>query len=188
MTFDPHVATEARDDGELRLAAAFARIAAGDGGGLEVVWAEIADDLYGLALWRTGSVEDAEDAVQEAFVRLARARERLARVRRPRAWLLAVAHRSAVDVVRRRRSTTPLDDLDTMLVAADDPERAAEAGQASRELAMLPPEQREAVYLREMLGLTFREIGVACGVATFTAASRCRLGLARLRRALGVQP
>ena len=51
-------------------------------------------------------------------------------------------------------------------------------------LARLPAPQREAVSLRHLAGHSFREIAAITGVPLFTAASRCRLGLARLKQLL----
>ena len=63
-------------------------------------------------------------------------------------------------------------------------------GQADRltldaALAALPVEQREVVVLHLVEGLTFREVGVATGASQWTAASRYRLGMHRLRGVLG---
>jgi hypothetical protein len=49
----------------------FARLAAGDSSALEPMYGAAAGPVFGLALWRTGSVEDASDVVQEVFLRLA---------------------------------------------------------------------------------------------------------------------
>ena len=55
-------------------------------------------------------------------------------------------------------------------------------------LRELPAPQREAIYLRHFAGCSFAEIGKATGVPTFTAASRYRLGMRRLRQLTGVEP
>jgi RNA polymerase sigma-70 factor, ECF subfamily len=167
----------------------FARIAAGDPAGLEEVYRAAGRRIFGLALWRTGSVEDAADVVQEVFVRLAEARGRLAGVADPRGWLFSVAHHVAVDVTRRRRrrASTPLDEV-PHLVAPDREGSPVDADRASRLLAGLPAAQRDAIYLRHYEECTFAEIGTITSVPTFTAASRYRLGIARLRRLLEVVP
>jgi RNA polymerase sigma-70 factor (ECF subfamily) len=167
----------------------FAQVAAGDPAGLEALYRVAARRIFGLALWRTGSVEDASDVVQEVFVRLAEHRDRLAGVADPRAWLLSVAHHVAVDVARRRerRASTPLDEV-PHLVAPDREGSPVDADRASRLLAGLPAAQRDAIYLRHYEECTFAEIGTITGVPTFTAASRYRLGIARLRRLLEVVP
>ena len=90
----------------------FKELAAGRSDALEVLYDLASGRLYGLALWRTGSREDAADVVQEVFVQVAEQRRQLAGVRDPRWWLLAVTHRLAIDITRRRRRrrTEPIDD------------------------------------------------------------------------------
>ena len=167
------------------LAAAFAALAAGDLEAIEPIYDACASALFGLALWRTGSREDAADVVQEVFVRLADGRSGLGRVRRPRAYVLAMGHSAAVDVLRRRKRTVEADDA-VLEPVRPDPVTAADAARASRLVSGLPAAQREAVYLRHFAGLSFAEIGDVTGVPTFTAASRYRLGIGRLRKLMGV--
>ncbi|MGA7990461.1 MAG: sigma-70 family RNA polymerase sigma factor, partial [Thermoanaerobaculia bacterium] len=93
------------------LRAPFEALAAGDAEALETIWDLASRRLYGLALWRTGSEEDARDVVQDVFVRLASRRGELNAVGTPHVWLLAVTHNAAVDVARRRarRRAEPLE-------------------------------------------------------------------------------
>lgn len=169
------------------LRAPFDALAAGDLAALETIWDLSSRRLYGLALWRTGCEEDARDVVQEVFVRLASRRGELSAVEKPHVWLLAVAHNAAVDSARRsaRRRTEPLESAAHVAAPGANPERAAVASRTSRALAQLPPPQREAVLLHHVAGCSFREIAAITGVPAFTAASRCRLALARLRRLMG---
>jgi RNA polymerase sigma-70 factor (ECF subfamily) len=167
--------------------ALFDELAAGRAAAMESLYDLAARRLFGLALWHTGSVEDASDVVQEAFVRLAEHRPKLAAVRDPRAWLLTVTHRLAVDAVRRRRrrQIDPVEEHPFLEAPTEDPTRALDADVASRAVAALPPPQRDAVYLHHFAGCTFAEVGRITGAPTFTAASRYRLGIARLRRLMG---
>ena len=170
------------------LRAPFDALAAGDAEALEIVWNVASRRVYALALWQTGCEEDAHDVVQDVFVRLASRRRELGRVAQPAVWLLAVTHNAAIDTLRRsaRRRTEPLENAAHVAAPGADPERAAAASRTSRALAQLPPPQREAVLLHHVAGCSFREIGAITGVPAFTAASRCRLALAHLRRLMGV--
>lgn len=185
-TVDPASPPQERDRDLLTL---FGRLGPDRLEALDGVWDLCAEDLHGLALWRTGSSLDAEDALQEVFIRLARAAERgrLAGVRKPFAYLLRIAHSAAVDAVRQRtrHQGSELHEVPELLEA--DLERAAEAGRLSRHLARLPQGQRAVVYLRHFVELRFREIGEVMGIPTFTAASRYRLALRRLRQLMGVE-
>jgi RNA polymerase sigma-70 factor (ECF subfamily) len=163
----------------------FDDLAEGRASALDEIYDAAAGRLFGLALWRTGSREDACDVVQEVFVRLAEQGRRLRKVKNPRAWLLAVGHRAAVDVTRRRRKSEPLASCRFLEALPGDADRRLDAGKAGELLAGLPPAQREAVYLRHFTDCTFAEIGQVAGVPTFTAASRYRLGIAKLRGLMG---
>jgi RNA polymerase sigma-70 factor (ECF subfamily) len=167
--------------------AMFAQVAAGDAAGLEALYGVAGRRIFGLALWRTGSIEDASDVVQEVFVRLAECRDRLVGVADPRAWLLSMAHHVAVDIARRRKRarSESLNDIPP-LVAPESEGSSVDAARASRLLAKLPPAQRDVIYLRHYEDCTFAAIGKITGVPTFTAASRYRLGIARLRRLMEV--
>jgi len=164
--------------------ALFSDLAAGSPEALAYLYDVAASRIFGLALWRTGCVDDAGDVVQDLFVRVASRRDRLRRVRDPRAWLLTVARRLAVDAVRRRKrhAAEPVEDCPFLEAPGGDAARGLDARRASALLAGLPAAQREAIYLHHHAGGTFAAIGDIVGVPTFTAASRYRLGIARLRR------
>jgi RNA polymerase sigma-70 factor (ECF subfamily) len=163
----------------------FLDLARGKARALEEIYEAAAGRIFGLALWRTGSREDACDVVQEVFLRLVEQGERLRKVRNPRAWILTVAHRVAVDATRRRKKSESLESCRFLESAQGDADRGLDADRASALLAGLPPAQRESVYLRHFAGCTFAEIGDVTGVPTFTAASRYRLGIAKLRDRMG---
>jgi len=164
----------------------FADLATGRLVALDELYDVAAPRLFGLALWRTGSKDDAADVVQEVFVRVAEQGARLAKVRNPRAWLLTVANRAAIDVTRRRsrHQTEPLEDCAYLAVADDDGERTLDATQVSVLLAGLPDTHRVVIYLKHFAGCTFAEIGDIVGVPKFTAASRYRNGIQKLRKLL----
>lgn len=162
----------------------FADLAEGRLSSLDALYDAAAPRLYGLALWRTGSEEDAADVVQDVFVRIAEQGSQLASVRNPRAWLLTVTHRIAVDLVRRRsrRTAEPLDEYPFLTAADGHSERMLDAAQVSVLLSALPAISREILYLRHFMGCTFAEIGQIVGVPKFTAASRYRNGIEKLRK------
>jgi RNA polymerase sigma-70 factor (ECF subfamily) len=165
--------------------ALLARLAAGDREPLGALYDLFAADLHALALWRTGRREDADDVVQDVFVKLASTGARLAGVGRPRAYLLSIAHRAAVDRLRKRRAVADADPATFLEAPPFSPERALDAARVSSALARLAGPQREAIWLHHFAELTFREIGQVTGVPLFTAASRYRLGIRRLQALLG---
>src|SRR5690349_13563598 len=138
-----------------------------------------------LARQFVGSRADAEDVVQEAFVRFWRSRSG---VDEPAAYLFACVKRCALDWQRSRRRRTAREEraarpeAESLFVAsAEQSERQAAVETALRDL---PQEQAEVVVLRIWGGLTFPQIAAALELPVNTAASRYRYALAKLREAL----
>ena len=165
----------------------FAELAAGRVERLADLYDLASRRLHGLALWRTGRHDLAADVVQDVFVRVAEQGVRLARVRDPRWWLLAVTHRLAIDAVRRaaRREAEPVEDHADLAADPVDHGRTLDARRVWALAARLSAKQREVVYLRHAAGMSHAEIGRCLGIPAFTAASRYRLALAALRSMLG---
>ncbi len=149
-------------------------------------------DLYGDALYRylalrLGSGQDAEDVLQETFVRLARYADRRLFIRDPRAFAFCCAHNEANRFWKKRlrlrdKEASFRPELVSRLFHGPDEASEVRLGEA---LAGLSAEQREAVVLKEFESLTFKAIGAVCRVSTNTAASRYRYGMARLRAFFG---
>jgi RNA polymerase sigma-70 factor (ECF subfamily) len=142
------------------------------------------DAAYNLARWLTGSGHEAEDAVQEACLRALEYFEGF-RGEDGRAWLLAIVRNTCYDRLRRTRPTEEL--LDAADSAAG-PEalqlQAADRALVHRGMERLPAEYREALVLREMEGLSYREIARVAGVPVGTVMSRLARARAGLRAAI----
>ncbi len=172
-------ATSSGEPSRVRLLAR--ELAVGSREALAELYDLLADRVYGLALWMTANREDAADVVQQTFVRVWEKCRLVGRAREPEAYVLRIARSVASDCVRRRPpSGRPLEE--GLLVAVlPDPTKAVDAARLSRLLARLPAGQRAVLYLHCFAGLSFREVGEILRVPTFTAASRYRLALDRLR-------
>lgn len=138
------------------------------------------DDVWRFLLASVGR-ERADDVFQETFLAALRAYPR-ARPSNPRAWVLTIAHRKAIDDARARlRAPVPVGeppeatpDLD------DDAPRLADDGLWARVHA-LPPKQRAAVLLRFAGDLSHREVAKALGCSEEAARRSAYEGLAKLR-------
>jgi RNA polymerase sigma factor (sigma-70 family) len=129
---------------------------------------------------------DAEDVVQEAFVRFWKARERVVD---PAAYLFACVRRAALEWHRGRRRRVAREERAARPEAAEPlflsaPERAERRAAVETALARLPEEQRAVLVLKVWGGLTFPQIATALDIPANTAASRHRYALARLRELL----
>ena len=145
------------------------------------------DAAYNLARWLMGSSQDAEDAVQEACVRALTFFDSL-RGEDGRAWLLAIVRNTCYD---RMRKTPAMAELPDMADGAPDPE-ALQMQAADRELVRtalesLAAEYREVLVLRELEGLSYKEISQVAGVPMGTVMSRLARARAALRKSIGVR-
>jgi RNA polymerase sigma-70 factor (ECF subfamily) len=163
------------------------RLAAGDEGALAALYDRFAGRMYRAALRMLGRPEDAEDAVQEAFLGVVRSRAKLGALRDLTAYLFAALHRAAGrSAVRRARalraSGTAADDAiaPDQQPASDDPDW----DRIERAIRSLPERQREVLTLKIDGELTFAQIAQVVGVSVSTAASRYRYALAKLRASL----
>lgn len=141
-----------------------------------------------LARQFVNSRADAEDIVQEAFVRFWRSRQR---VNDPAAFVFACVRRCAIDWQRSRQRQTQREEqaarpeAEPLFATVEDNERRATIEIALREL---PAEQSEVLVMKVWGQLTFPQIAEALETSPNTAASRYRYALAKLREALAEEP
>ncbi|MCI0413401.1 sigma-70 family RNA polymerase sigma factor [bacterium] len=174
--------TEERASDELH--SLFERLDSGDFKALEKIYDDYAPQIFGLALWRTRSRSDAADVVQEVFARLAGRAGKLKNVKRPYAYLLQIAHRISCDLFRKNKRIT-YDSENLIEPVSNESQAKLFAAQLNEFLLQLPSKQREVLYLHYFAGLSLREISEVVGVSLFTVASRCRLGLKKLKQRFG---
>jgi RNA polymerase sigma-70 factor, ECF subfamily len=137
---------------------------------------------YGLSLTRNAA--DAEDLVHDALLRAYEKRASFSQDRNLRAWLLSILHNCFVDGVRRKRSESA-----KLLRAGDlaqdvEPpaqDHAMRLQQVRQLFMMLPDEQRAALHLVAIEGLTYQEAAAALGIPIGTLMSRLGRGRATLR-------
>lgn len=155
------------------------------------------DDAFGLARWLAGNRTDAEDIVQEACLRALGSLDSNS-IERPRAWLLSIVRNTAFTWLAKNRPKTVLltDDAQLLEAAAAeegdgarDPEETliARADQAALESAIeaLPHLFREVIVMRDINGLSYREIAATVGAPIGTVMSRLARGRASLIGRLG---
>jgi len=151
---------------------------------------------YNLAKWLTRSHEDAEDVVQDAFLRAFSAFESYrgddAQPQNAKAWLLTIVRNTSMTWLKRNRNvgaTLAFEEaLDDPRERSPDPEEilliSCDREEVRHALEQLPSDFREAIVLREMEGLSYREISAAIGVPLGTVMSRLSRGRDWLRRIL----
>lgn len=165
--------------------ASLRRLARGDRDALADLYDAHAAALYRHGYTLTRSTADAEDLVQATFVRLATTGASLLAVRRPGGYLHRILRTAWID--DRRRPASQVEEQADPLADRQAPggDGAVDVGlDVAAALAKLPATQREIVQLHLVEGFSFREAGGITGVSMFTAASRYRVALGRLREML----
>ncbi|WP_326489713.1 RNA polymerase sigma factor [Paraburkholderia sp. ZP32-5] len=154
------------------------------------------DAAYNLARWLCGNPNDADDVVQEAFMRAFRFFDTF-RGESARPWLLAIVRRTWYTEWRRRAPSHDMLEFDETMDEAtfdgwsaggDDPQtlliRDEDARQVHEALAQLPVEYREVLILRELEEMGYREIAVVADVPIGTVMSRLARGRRKLAQVL----
>ena len=146
--------------------------------------AELRPRLHRYCARMTGSVIDGEDLLQDALVKAVGAVRRGETVTNPTGWLFRVAHNAALDFLRygARHETAGLDEefdmIDDRQDEAPDPQALA-AGLHT--FMRLPPVQRSAVILKDVLAYSIQEICDVVGATAPSMKSALQRGRARLR-------
>lgn len=159
------------------------------------------DAAFTLAHWLLRSRADAEDVVQDAYLRAFRAFANF-RGEAFRPWLLAIVRNAAYRELGRRKQRTSVVSLDEFMAQGGNESprlrrgaepvderpgaeaeliRGVEESYLRRALAELPETFREAVVLREIEGLSYRDIAQIIGAPEGTVMSRLSRGRSELR-------
>jgi RNA polymerase sigma factor (sigma-70 family) len=153
------------------------------------------DAAYNLARWLVHNNEDAQDVVQESCMKALRGFDSF-RDGDFRAWFLTIVRNTSFTLISRRKGTrgsaTQLSADVGEEISADvqeyDPQaiaiRASDAAWVRGAIDLLPETLREVVVLREMEGLSYKEIGRIAGIPIGTVMSRLARGRTQLQALL----
>ena len=150
------------------------------------LYARFRDRIYGYCLYQLGSTEEAEDALQTTFLYAFRGLRRGVVPVAEGPWLFTIARNACLERHRSRRRRRPeiLSDPQVLESGAAAAERNGDDGlRLQQALGHLPEQQRMAFVLRELRGLSYREIGAEMDIslsAVETLVFRARRALAQL--------
>ena len=137
-------------------------------------------EVYRYALAVLGNHSDAEDVTQTTFLNAYRALEQGVHPRKPANWLLTIASNAIKQRFRQEQARPRQVELDRELPVGGSDDDGATVGELLAALSKIPPQQRQAIVLREFEGRTYKEIAEILGVTT----SALETLLFRARRSL----
>jgi RNA polymerase sigma-70 factor (ECF subfamily) len=148
----------------------------------QAIWMQFGDRLRGFIARRVRGDADIEDVLQEAFTKIHAGLGGLKAGEKLEAWLFQVARRAMMDHFRKRH---PLE-------LAEDPPGKVEAGNLRAEVAswldplmtLIPEEDREALRLTDLEGLSQKDLAARLGLSVTGAKSRVQRARRRLKEAL----
>ena len=161
-----------------------------EGGGIAELLLPHLDSAYNLARWLMRSSEDAEDVVQEAYLRALQYSGGF-RGGDARAWFLTIVRNTAYRWLRKTRAYEPVTQFDeeihTSAVETSNPEQLllqnADGDLVEQALGELPVRFREILVLRELEGLSYKEIADVMSVPIGTVMSMLSRARTRFRQA-----
>jgi RNA polymerase sigma-70 factor, ECF subfamily len=169
-------------------AAVVKRVLDGDVEAFAVLVDRYYDRYARFAVHMVGNREDAEEALQDAFLRAYRSLEQYEERERFAAWLYRIlVNQCRTKAAARRRRELTYPDVDpaeleaTLAPAAEEHELR---DRLDRALALLPPEQREAVVLRYTEDLSYEDMAAVTGAGVSALKMRVKRAFARLRELL----
>lgn len=135
----------------------------------------------------TGSPADGEDVVQDALLKAFGAWQAAGPLANPEGWLFRIAHNAALDFLRRRQSSPETHSEEELaMIAAPEPDPDI-ASASLRSFLLLPPLQRGAVILKDVLGHSLEEIAKILEASEASVKSALQRGRVRLRE-LAAEP
>ncbi len=137
-------------------------------------------EVYRYAYAVLGNHADAEDVRQTTFLNAYRALEQGVRPRKPSNWLLAIASNAIKQRFRQEQARPRQVELDERIASSESDDEGPSVGELLTALSKIPPQQRQAIVLREFEGRAYGEIADILGTTT----SALEALLFRARRSL----
>jgi RNA polymerase sigma-70 factor (ECF subfamily) len=159
-----------------------ARARLGDSEALGALLEDERDRVFTLCYRLLGNRAEAEDAAQDAMLKVSLHLSELARDEQFGGWCWRIAHRICVDRLRKSKRRDLLAASTSVSAGPDAERRMVERIAVRRVLAAMPEDMSEVLILREMEGQTYDAIAACLGVPLGTVKSRLRSARQRFRR------
>ncbi len=161
------------------------KIAAGERDALAQLYEKTHGAVYGFALSVVQNPHDAEDVVQDVYVKIWESAAGYAPLGKPLAWIFTITRNTALMSIRRQNKAAPTDPADWDSMFAEEPAVTPEDRVVlDGVMSLLDGKDRQIVILHAAAGMKHKEIAELLGMKLSTVLSRYNRALDKMRRAL----
>ena len=157
---------------------------------LRDIWLPLADRFYRAAYYLLESQVDAEDAVQELYLKIMKTPGRFADVKEPAAFGMTILKNICIDMIRRRERRKAEELQEYMISETSDPNRRAADRDRLRilleEIEKLPEKQAAVLKMRTLEGLEYDEISRRTGLSQVNIRVLISLARKTLKKKTGI--
>lgn len=136
---------------------------------IKEIWLPLSDRFYRVAYHILESQEDAEDAVQELYLKLIKIPDKLSNIQDPAAYGITMLRNICIDIIRRREKLKSEELHEYMIADASSPDKVATEKDKLRilihEIDKLPQKQSMVLKMRTIEGLEYDEISQRTGLS-----------------------
>lgn len=157
---------------------------------IKEIWLPLSDRFYRVAYHILESQEDAEDAVQELYLKLMRTPDRFSEIQDPAAFGITILRNICIDIIRRRKKRRS-EELNEYMIADDSsPDKAAAEKDKLRilihEIDRLPQKQSIVLKMKTIEGLEYDEISQRTGLSQVNIRVLVSIARKTLKKNLGI--
>ena len=157
---------------------------------IKEIWLPLSDRFYRVAYHILESQEDAEDAVQELYLKLMRTPDRFSEIQDPAAFGITILRNICIDIIRRRKKRRS-EELNEYMIADDSsPDKAAAEKDKLRilihEIDRLPQKQSIVLKMKTIEGLEYDEISQRTGLSKVNIRVLVSIARKTLKKNLGI--
>lgn len=154
--------------------------------GIDLIWSHYGNELYAYLCGLLCSRHEAEDVLQEVFIKIARKRLQIAKSENIRGYLYRISRNEGLDWIRKQKRGVEIKMSESDWITVKEEEKEVHSGinNMERALSRLPEDQRIVVVMKTIQELTFREISESLEISENTTASRYRYGIEKMKQLL----
>lgn len=157
---------------------------------IKEIWLPLSDRFYRVAYHILESQEDAEDAVQELYLKLIKTPDKFSNIQDPAAYGITILRNICIDIIRRRDKRRSEELHEYMIADVDSPDKAATEKDKLRmlihEIDRLPQKQSKVLKMRAIEGLEYNEISQRTGLSQVNIRVLISIARKTLKKNLGI--